>query len=291
MNIDAQCVPCLLKRVLFETRLTMASELRKTQAVKDACRELAQHYSPQGCSAVIATKVHRAVYDALGDPDPYRDLKQRSTQEALSLAGSVERLLDGSEDRVRTSLLCAVIANMLDFGIDGAGTTPEMLSKVFTQLYNEGFGHDDYPVLERLLRRSRRLLFFTDNCGEHVFDKILCRELRRAYPSLTITLVVKGAPILSDATLEDASAVRFAEVVDTILTTESFAVGVPLPLPASLARAVADADLVLSKGMANYESFSETAVRPIAHLLRTKCAPIAASMGLPVNISALKVYE
>ncbi len=292
MNIDPHCVPCLLKRVLFETDLTAVSEQKKTQAVQAACTVLAARYDPHRNSATIATQVHQAVYDALGDHDPYQDLKQRSTREALALVKTVERLLDGSKDRLKTSLLCSVIANMLDFGIEGAGTTPEMLASVFDRLYHEGFGHDDYPALTRLLHSTRRLLFFTDNCGEHVFDKILCRELRSAYPNVSITLVVKGTPILSDATMDDAKAVHFSEVVDAILTTESFAVGVPIdPLPSTLSTALDDTDLVLSKGMANYESLSELPIHPIAYVLRTKCRPIAASLHLPVDISALKVFE
>jgi len=50
-------------------------------------------------------------------------------------------------------------------------------------------------------------------------------------------------------------------------------------------------DLIICKGMANYESFSETNYRPIAYLLRTKCSAIANSMNLPLNINVIKLYE
>ena len=49
------------------------------------------------------------------------------------------------------------------------------------------------------------------------------------------------------------------------------------------------ADLIICKGMANYESFSETDYHPIAYLLRTKCSAIANSMNIPININAIKV--
>ena len=292
MKIDPQCVPCLLKRVLYETRLTTATEPQRTEAVKAACAVLAEAYSPQGSSAAIATRVHRAVYHALNNHDPYHDLKRRSTKEAIALTDTVERFIARSDDRVKSSLLCAAIGNMLDFGIEGAGTAPEALATVFQELYRKGFGHDDYPALSRHLAKARTLLFFTDNCGEHVFDKILCRELRQHYPDLKISLVVKGVPILSDATLSDVTDIGFSEVVDNILTTEAFAVGIPVdPIPHRLGSALSKADLIIAKGMANYESFSEALVKPVAFILRTKCQPIAASMKLPLNISALKVYE
>ena len=291
MHIDPQCVPCLLKRVLFEADLTNATDKQKTNAIQAACTILATTYHPTGCSATIATHVHHAVYQALGTPDPYHDLKQRSTHEATTLAPTVEQLITTSTNRLKTSLLCAVIGNTLDFGIEGVDTTPEMLATNFQRLIHEGFGYDDTPTLTHRLASTRHLVFLTDNCGEHVFDRILCRELKHAYPKLSITLVVKGQPILSDATLQDANAMDFAGVVDTITTTEAFAVGIPLPPPPRLAHILQDADLIIAKGMANYESLSELTIGPVAYLMRTKCRPIAASLGLPVNINALKVIQ
>jgi len=46
---------------------------------------------------------------------------------------------------------------------------------------------------------------------------------------------------------------------------------------------------LICKGMANYESFSETGYRPIAYLLRTKCNAIATSMNIALNVNAIKV--
>ncbi|ENO12399.1 hypothetical protein MBGDC06_00055 [Thermoplasmatales archaeon SCGC AB-539-C06] len=135
-------------------------------------------------------------------------------------------------------------------------------------------------------------MLFTDNCGEIVFDKILCRELKKFNSKMFLTLVVKGEPVLSDATIDDAELLHFEEVVDKILTTGCFAVGVNFnKLPSELDGALKQVDLIICKGMANYESFSETNYRPIAYLMRTKCDPIATSMNVPVNINAIKLYE
>ncbi|MGB2580908.1 MAG: ARMT1-like domain-containing protein, partial [Thermoplasmata archaeon] len=48
-------------------------------------------------------------------------------------------------------------------------------------------------------------------------------------------------------------------------------------------------DLIIAKGMANYESLSETDIGPVAYLLRTKCDPIADSLGLKKDINAAKL--
>ena len=62
-------------------------------------------------------------------------------------------------------------------------------------------------------------------------------------------------------------------------------------LPSELEKSLKQADLIICKGMANYEAFSETSYHPIAYLLRTKCTAIANSMDLPLNINAVKLYE
>jgi damage-control phosphatase, subfamily I len=292
MKIQTECLPCLLKRILFETELCTKDKIRQTQALRTACSLLAEHYDPNVCSAIIATQVHKGVYDALHNTDPYAELKHTSNQIATSLVPTVERLIKTSPDPLKTAMVCAIIGNIMDFGIDGSSANPQMLKDVFDSLYAEGLGHDDYDKLREHLKNATHLVLFTDNCGEIVFDKILCRELKRSNPLLHITAVVKGEPILSDATIEDAAEIRLHEVVDSLFTTGCFAVGVDFPrLPAEATSALKHADVIIAKGMANYESFSETTYRPIAYLLRTKCNAIARSMNLPRDISAIKLYE
>ena len=62
-------------------------------------------------------------------------------------------------------------------------------------------------------------------------------------------------------------------------------------LPSMLKKSLDQADLIICKGMANYEAFSETDYKPIAYLLRTKCTAIANSMNLPLNKNAVKLYK
>jgi uncharacterized protein with ATP-grasp and redox domains len=292
MKIQTECLPCLLKRILFETELSTKEKKRQTKALRTACTLLGEHYDPEECSATIATKLHKSVYETLQNKDPYAELKHTSNLIATSLVPTIERLIKTSPDPLKTSMICSIIGNIMDFGIDGSSAHPQMLKEAFDRLYAEGLGYDDYQKLRALLKNATHLVLFTDNCGEIVFDKILCQELKRFNPALVITVVVKGEPILSDATAEDAKEIKLNEVVDALCTTGCFAVGVDFQrLPAEVTSALKHADVIIAKGMANYESFSETTHRPIAYLLRTKCNAIARSMNLPRNISAIKLYE
>jgi uncharacterized protein with ATP-grasp and redox domains len=179
---------------------------------------------------------------------------------------------------------------VLDFGIrpDFQGT--KYFLENFRTLCSEGLGHNDVPALERILRGAKELIYFVDNAGEIIFDKIVIDEIKRR--GVRVVLVVRGEPIFTDVTLEDAKELGLHKHVDEILTTNAFAVGVDFKqLTNPLKKKLGTADLIISKGMANYESFSDADYRPIAYMLRTKCEPVANSMGVKKDINVCMVVE
>jgi len=292
MKIQTECVHCLLKRIIFETEQSTKDKDLRTKTIRNVCKALSELYDPSKSSASIATKVHKIAYETLGDNDPYRELKKQSNEIAKKFIPRVEELIECSDDPLRTTIICSIIGNMMDFGIDGASQHPEFLEDIFEEMFAEDLGFDDTDDLKKLLLKSKRILFFTDNCGEIVFDKILCRELKKINPTVFLNVVVKGEPIISDATLEDIEGLNFEEIADDILTTGCFAIGLDFDkLPKELENDLEKVDLILCKGMANYEAFSETDYLPVAYLLRTKCTAIARSMDLPLNINAVKLYK
>lgn len=292
MKITTECVPCLIKRVIFESEQSSDDPEVRAEAVRKALSVLSEIYDPNSCSAEIATRVHSVVYDVLGDDDPYSELKNKSNKIALELFSYIQGIVKKSEDSLFTSMLCSIVGNMMDYGISGGSSSPDELSSTFDEFFQQGIGYNEYPRLKELIADSKKILFFTDNCGEIVLDKILVKELKRFNPDMYLTLVVKGESVLSDATMDDAISLGFDEKVDEILTTGSFAVGLDLNnIPQELKIALNESDLIICKGMANYEVFSETHYRPIAYLMRTKCRSIAESMGVEKGISVIKVYE
>lgn len=292
MKITTECVPCLIKRIIFETEQSSDDPEVRAEAVRKACNVLSKIYDPNAVSAKVATKVHSVVYDVLGDDDPYSELKNMSNKVAKELLPYVESIVDKSDDSLKTCMICSIVGNMMDFGIAGGSSSPDDLSEAFDEYFQQGLGYSEYPRLRELIKNSKKILLFTDNCGEIVFDKILVREIKRFNPDMFLTLVVKGESVLSDATIDDALDLGFDKLVDEILTTGCFAVGVDFDkLPEELGKALDEADLIICKGMANYETFSETSYHPIGYLMRTKCKSISESMGVPQGVSVIKVYE
>jgi hypothetical protein len=286
--MSPECVPCLIRRVLFEAEEIDGS--KSVEAVRNAAEMLGELFGENVCSATVATQVHRKTYDILGTDDPYKELKTKSNQIALELYPSAERFVKSSKNPLRDAFLCAVVGNVLDFGIGTGYDHPEKLKKEFKNLLSEGLGHDDTPKIRALLRKSDNVVYLGDNCGEIVLDRLALKELRKF--DIDLTFVIKEEPILTDATKKDIAGLGIEKLVDRIVEAPGFAVGIdPDSLKGPFGKMLRSADLVIAKGMANFESLSETDMAPIAYLLRTKCDPVANAMGLKKDINAVKLFE
>ena len=287
MRMRHECVPCLLNRVIYEAGLVDPKFSEK--AVKEALNILSKDYSYNANSILVATKVHRRVYEVIGNPDPYREIKERSNRIALSLVPKAEKFINNSKDKLKAAVICSIVGNVFDFGIKSSIVAPEKLSDDFEKMCESGLDVDDTEKIKKYLKKNSRVLFFTDNCGEIVFDKLLCRQLKEF--GVELTIVVRESPIMNDATVEDAEKLDLKDAVDEIMHSSN-AVGIDFnEISDKLKNRIENADFIICKGMGMYEAFCEKEYRPIVYLLRTKCRPVADDMGLPENISIAKLYE
>lgn len=275
--MDPECVPCLLRRIVFQSRLQEGEDgLRPVQA---ALAVLTEGFDGEVNSAKLATLAHRAAYRAQGTDDPYRELKERADQVAASLLPELEDYLDSAPDRLEAAVLGSIVGNIMDFGPGIAIQDPDELVDVFSDLMDQGLDLSHVPRMRERLRESRKVVYMLDNCGEAVFDIPLIREIQKLGPE--VVGVVKGEPILTDVTREDAARSGIDKVFDRMVDTGQFAVGVDLESAGEeLLRELEDCDLLLAKGMANYEALSDSGIGPVAFLLRAKCHPVARSLGV-----------
>lgn len=288
MEMAPECIPCLLNRVLYQTDL--CAPKRSRTAMEDSLKILSEGFHPGVNSAKLATRVHAHAYQVIGCSDPYRELKDRSNEVARSLVPLAMELIDSSKDRLRAAAICAIAGNVMDFGIGSGIDEPEELTGEFRSLFDQGLDIDDLPKMREILERADEVVLLLDNCGEVVFDKLLVKELR-SY-GVKVTGVVKGEPILTDVTEQDLRSTGTIEVLDDVSSTGAFAVGLDIErMGDKLRRDLEGADLIVSKGMANFESLSDERFRPIAFLLRAKCSPVANAIGARKDDNMLKVLD
>jgi uncharacterized protein with ATP-grasp and redox domains len=291
MKLSSECVPCLLKRAAYEVNLCTPD--RVMDAIV-ACSKVAAGGIKEGMSSVeFATKIHERAYDIIGESDPYHDLKVRSNEIALALYPQAERFVKQSEDPLRAAMVVSIVGNILDFGIAGSIGTPESLKKEFKRLMGEALGCDDSTKIIKLIKSAKEIVFLADNCGEIVFDRLLLKQIR-AVTDARIVLVIKGEPILTDATKEDIEGLGIEELVDEVLETEGVAVGMDLwtkGMNSALKRRMKGADLIISKGMANFEALSEYKWKAVAYMLRSKCDTVSKALRVEKDISIIKLVR
>ena len=280
MKSEPVCAPCLLNRVLYEAELSTEDQDLVFKAVRGGLEYLEKNFRPGTTGTDISTGIHRTAYRILQDDDPYRELKAQSNAIGAKLMTPVRRRTGnaGPGERFRLAVLASIIGNNFDFGLPGHDVTISGFEKLFEEEMARGLDIDNTAEILDLARNGN-VTYLTDNCGEIYFDEIVLELLKAA--GARVTLVVRGGKIVTDATMEDVERMGLDKKVDRVLTTGSNAVGICLrELPRETRKAMDEADVIISKGMANYESLSDEGFRPIAYLLRAKCEPVARALGV-----------
>jgi len=132
------------------------------------------------------------------------------------------------------------------------------------------------------LEAAESILFLADNAGETVFDRILIEAL-----SLPVTYVVRGGPVINDVTCEDAIAAGIDRVANIIDNGTRIPGTILSECSSAFQSHFNTADLILAKGMGNYETLSTTP-RPVFLLLQVKCPVIAIDISAPYGSIVIK---
>ena len=280
MKISPKCPACLLNRVYMECKMVTDDYETIFKAVEDALKILAERYPRREINAHIATYMHRRVYEILGVEDPYKELKERANEVAMKFLPTIEEFIDKQEDAFRASAIASIIANTFDYGVMDHRVAEEDFMDYFTAQFEKGLAIDHLDEIRELCKG--KVVYLTDNCGEIVVDTLFMREIKKICERLSV--VVRGKPILSDATVEDAVKAGVDKIADEILTNGKGAVGIiEEELPEDTLERLEKADIIIAKGMANYESMSESRFKPIAFLMTAKCEPVAMDVGVNVG--------
>jgi len=194
------------------------------------------------------------------------------------IGDQVHRIVRREDDPLEVAIRLSIAGNIIDFGPAREYDLWDVVERVLVQ----PFATDDRAAFREALARADQVLYLADNAGEAVFDRLLIEIL-----DVPVVYAVKGGPILNDATVEDALAAGVDHVAK-IISTGSDAPGTILDLCSEkFHRLYEEAELVIAKGQANYETLSEEGTK-VFFLLQIKCPAIARDVGVPVGSVVLK---
>jgi uncharacterized protein with ATP-grasp and redox domains len=291
MKVDPQCSYCLLSRIHYESKLSTNDEVLIDKIMKECIQILNNTYAPGVPAALVSTSMHRKAYEMLDDEDPYRDMKEVcniTAEKVFPIARSL--IYDGNpsdNELFRRAVLAAVIGNFFDFGVMGLEVPINAFDETFRQHFIKGLDIDDTP---RMVEMLDNVVYIADNCGEILLDTLVFDVIKKLGGH--VTLVVRGKPILTDVTMKDVKELGIDAKVDKVLTTGCGSIGVDMEqAPQELIDAFRSASLIISKGMANYETLTEHEMGPIAYLLKAKCKPVARHIGVDLEHSVARLFE
>jgi len=278
VNVALDCIPCYIKQTI--------NTLAQTEIVEEKAREiihqtlsLIPQLDPQGTPAENSTIILRKVNELLGIEDPFHSAKKESNELALKLLPQLKEKIRQSTDPLFMSLQIAVAGNIIDMGILKDFDVEESIQEAM----DKNFARDDYASFQQRLLEAREILILGDNSGEIAFDRLLAEQLSEL--GIEVTYVVKDQPILNDATMEDAVYVGMTEQIRVISNGSGFLGTILKDCSDEFKQAFEKADLVISKGQANYESLEALGKedRRLYFLLRAKCEIVAENLGVQLG--------
>lgn len=191
----------------------------------------------------------------IGEMPNFKDEKKKFNDLVLSMEEDLRKEIEVSVDPLATSIIMARIGNYIDFAVLG-NIEPEEFLKQFDDVKMRADEIDVYKSFCKQCQEATSFLLLTDNCGEIVLDKLMLEQLKKRFPNMELTVMVRGEDVSNDATMEDATYVGIDKVAKVITNGKKMA-GTVYNLVSDEAREALDnADVILSKGQANFESFS-----------------------------------
>ncbi len=260
MRINESCAACLYDR---RRHLTDDAEyLREVRRLIDGRRET-------DTAPYLVYLFDRAHEARFGKSSSYRELKRQYNDLVLSMESALRERIEAAPDPLGAALVFARVGNYIDFG-----AMNHVDKETFLSLFDrEGASERDRSVMASLFRQcgsAENFLLIADNCGEIVLDKLFLEQLRRRFPALMLTVMVRGGEVLNDATLEDAEYVGLPQTAN-VISSGSNAAGTIYEMLSDEARTAVDrAEIILAKGQGNYESLSHQG-RHIFYSFLCKC--------------------
>jgi len=267
MKARPECKECLRRLMRQVTELSTSDPQIKSRIEEEISR-IMRGFSLKSVPSDLSNEFHRAAKAISKNPDPFR---KRKLEEMEKAKRAFEKIMHDGD--LRSCVEIAAIGNAIDFFVD-PGTLDRELSN------RPRFTIDDMAKLRRKLEGAGDVLYLADNAGEVYFDLPLLTFLSRR---AKVGYIVKESPVQNDLSTGDLRHVSIRVPIEVITSPATVGFYLELASP-KLRRRFERANLVVAKGMGNYETLSEMPESgKFFYILRAKCRPVARSLGVNVD--------
>lgn len=267
MQLYSECIHCI-----FEHHWNLVKdcpdEERKAAFMRAVCQTIVEA-DPTVAAPVPTAKLQKLYARTFAEQNDYPSLKRKYNELLLSWLPRLRAGLAAAQDALQLAVWMAMAGNYIDFGV--LQTVDDVRLKALLTTPEDGaVNAEELAWLRAEVQTARRLAYVCDNCGEIVLDMLLMEQLRKINPTLEITALVRGENVLNDATAADAKAVGM-DALARIVGNGSNIGGTQLEtLSEEARRALLTADVIVSKGLGNFETLTGTGLN-IYYLFLAKC--------------------
>ena len=270
MRVNSFCAACLMDKQLH---------ISDDPAYLAEVRQIIDTRKDEDTAPYLVYLFNQAYERRFGKAEPYKAVKRTYNDIVLSMESEIRKKIESSSDPLATSIAYARIGNYIDFG-----AMNHVDSDTFLALLGDaGLRERDLETYEAFVlqcRKASRFLLIADNCGEIVLDKLFLEQLHSAFPEMALSVMVRGAEVLNDVTLEDARYAGIDRLASLISNGSSVAGTIYAMLPQEAKDAIDSADVILAKGQGNYESLCGQG-RHMFYSLLCKCRLFTDRFGVP----------
>ena len=279
MRTYLDCIPCFIRQSLDAVRVVTDEFAVHEALLRDVLR-LTSEMDLSQSPPCIGQQIHRRLRELTGNKDPYAEIKKRFNSMALEMLPQLRSRITAADDSFAAAVRLAITGNIIDFGPKSNVTEKDALNAIETALSDPLYG--DMTDFREMVEKASSILYIGDNAGEIMFDRLLIEQL---LPK-RVTFAVRGAPVINDATYEDAEQAGLTALVE-VIDSGSDAPGTILEdCSEEFLRHFHSATLIIAKGQGNFETLSE-AEGNIVFLFKAKCPVIAAHAETPLGAQVL----
>ena len=283
MKLEPECVGCLFNQVLKAFELLQPNFSRETiiKAQKKLMKFLLDFDLNENAAPILGKVTYNIIAELLGNQDPYHDLKIEYNNLVLKYFDDITRLIEKADDPLFKAILASALGNTIDFA-----SQHDM--NIISDLKNftiENLAINDYGKFQKSLEKANHLLILGDNAGEIVFDKIMIIFIKKYYPDLQIIYSVRSAPIINDATMEDANFISLTDIVEVIESNAAPGIILSEATEEFKKHFYKKNGVILSKGQGNFESLFKTDIpqKNVYYLLKAKCNLMERIFGVKIG--------
>jgi len=280
MKTYFDCIPCFIRQTVEAARIATSEEKLQEKILRGVLRAVSKMNLSKS-PPVMMQYLYRLIREISGNQDPYKKLKESFNKLALDIYPDLSGRIKKASDPFEAAVRFAIAGNIID-----SGAVHNLSKSYIIETIEQGMSQKLSGNIEKLriaINSANKILYLGDNTGEIVFDKLLIEQL----PIDRVTFVVRGYPVINDATLIDAKIAGLTDIVE-VIDNGSDAPGTILEdCSEEFIQHFSDADFIIAKGQGNYETLSN-ADKIIFFILKAKCTVIARNIGCEIGSLVIK---